>query len=125
MIQMKMKLDTYTYGQTNQFLSCQCERVETSIFVGWVHLTHKARLLTGYKETINNATTLTVPIGAANGACETRVMRKNIKDLEALTCNDVGLDCQSHYAHQCMPGAVVHPSIPLGQLWGRRIKTMS
>jgi hypothetical protein len=52
-------------------------------------------------------------------------MHRDIRDLEALTCDDIRPDRQSHYAHQRMLGAVVFFSTRLGQLRVRGIKTIS
>src|SRR5712671_1905685 len=54
-------------------------------------------------------------------ACEMRIIPKDVRDLEALTCSNVGLDQQSHNAHHRMTAGVFFPSSPLDQLWGHEI----
>jgi len=49
-------------------------------------------------------------------ACETSMMHKDIRDLEALTCSDVRLDQQPHDAHYRMTAGVSSPRPPLDQL---------
>jgi len=65
--------------------------VETSI------LAHQPRSETtsGYRKTISNIAKLTVALTR-----ETSVTHKDIRDLEALTCSDVGLDQHAHM-HCC------------------------
>ena len=56
-------------------------------------------------------------------ACETSMMHKDIRDLEALTCSDVRLDQQPHDAHYRMTAGGSFPRPPLDQLWDRETKT--
>jgi hypothetical protein len=54
---------------------------------------------------------------------ETMVAHRDIEDSEMLTCHQIGLDRQSHYAHEGVV-AEVAPILESCQLWDRR-KTVS
>ena len=73
--------------------------------------TQRVEPLTGCKPTISRVTKLTV---AERAWGDGQII---IKDWEILTCHQIGLDRQSHYAHKDVTAELAIPSPNPFQLW--------